>query len=130
MRDKSDYTICKSYDGENNYYKTYYTLRDEIINSIYDNVDNDTYRLIEENLENIEEIIDQLTNEVNYNEMQSNLYKLELEQINQIKDPIEWYESYIDKLRYHEKMYLKFLLWKNNIFIFLIAIIKKINVCF
>ena len=32
MRDKSDYTICKNYDGENNYYKTYYTLRDEIIN--------------------------------------------------------------------------------------------------
>lgn len=116
MRDKSDYTICKNYDGENNYYKTYYTLRDEIINSIYDNVDNDTYRLIEENLENIEEIIDQLTNEVNYNEMQSNLYKLELEQINQIKDPIEWYESYIGKLRYHEKMYLKFLLWKNRRF--------------
>ena len=116
MRDKSDYTICKSYDGENNCYKTYYTLRDEIINSIYDNVDNDTYKLIEKNLESIEEIIDQIVDEVNYNEMQSNLYKLELEQINQIKDPIEWYESYIGKLRYHEKMYLKFLLWKNRRF--------------
>ena len=79
-------------------------------------IDNDIYKLIEENLENIEEIIDQIVDEVNYNKMQSNLYKLELEQIKQIKNPIEWYESYIGKLKYHEKMYLKFLLWKNGRF--------------
>ena len=111
MVEKNDYTICKSYDGENNCYKTYYALRDEIINSIYDNVDNDTYKLVEENLEDIEKIIEQIIKEVNYNKMQSNLYKLELEQVTQIKNPIEWYETYIGKLRYHEKIYLKFLLW-------------------
>lgn len=116
MKDKSDYTICKSYDGENNCYKTYYTLRDEIINSIYKNVDEDIYKLIEENLEDIEEIIDQIVDEVNYNETQLNLYEYKFKQLKLFKEnPIKWYESQFGKLKWYQKIQLMFLLWKERL---------------
>lgn len=113
MVEKNDFTVFRKYEGDRKFYDyDFDMIKDELLKAVEGLIVEDK---VMDYIDDIENIVQQMVDEVNYNETRLNLYEYKFKQLKLFKEnPIKWYESQFGKLKWYQKIQLMFLLWKEE----------------